>query len=348
MQIIKIEENDANQRLDKFLKKLFINATRALIYKFNRKWKIKVKQVWDDWFKKRDNEFKLSIWDEVKLFLSDKDIKELSEVKKEEKLSLDNKFNKNDIVFEDWDLFIINKSSWVNVHPWDFKSKEVSIIQQVQDYLWEKLNSLTFKPSLVHRIDRDTSGILMIAKKKDILSKLVDDFKNHKKIQVKWKNSTQSARMVKKTYLAICFGKLPQKSWTITKKLLRIENAQNRNKVEINEKEGQRAISHYKLVEEFVVETKDWKQNISVVEVQIETGRMHQIRVHLESIKCPIIWDKAYWNKSLNHYFEKEFQLKRQMLHAYKIEFFHYWRKKNMELQAKMKDDMKKFLEKIK
>lgn len=333
MQIIKIEENDANQRLDKFLKKLFINATRALIYKFNRKWKIKVKVLWNDWFKKRDNEFKLSIWDEVKLFLSDKDIKELTEEKKEDKISLDNKFNKKDIVFEDWDLFIINKSSLINVHPWDFKSKEVSIIQQVQDYLWEKLNSLTFKPSLVHRIDRDTSWILMIAKKKDILSKLVEDFKNHKKI--------------KKTYLAICFWKLPQKSWTITKKLLRIENAQNRNKVEINEK-GQTAISHYKLVEELVVKTKNWNQNISVVEVEIETWRMHQIRVHLESIKCPIIWDKAYWNKSLNHYFEKEYWIKRQMLHAYKISFFHYWRKKQLELTAKIKEDMDTFLEKVK
>ena len=336
MQIIKIEENDANQRLDKFLKKLFVNATRALIYKFNRKSKIKVKQLLDDWFKKRDNEFKLTIWDEVKLFLSDKDIKELTEQKECRDVSLKHleKFNKKDIVFEDSELFIINKASWINVHPWDFKSKEVSIIQQVQDYLWEKLNSLTFKPSLVHRIDRDTSWILMIAKKKDILSKLVEDFKNHKKI--------------KKTYLSICFWKLPQKSWTITKKLLRIENAQNRNKVEINEKEGQTAISHYKLVEEFIIETKNGKQNISVVEVQIETWRMHQIRVHLESIKCPIIWDKAYWNKSLNHYFEKEHWIKRQMLHAYKIEFFHYWRKKNMELQAKMKKDMQDFLEKIK
>ena len=335
MQIIKIEENDANQRLDKFLKKLFINATRGLIYKLNRKNKIKVKIFWEDWFKKRDNEFKIWLNDEIKLFLSDKDIKELSEKKECREVSLKSldKFNKKDIVFEDSELFIINKNFWINVHPWDFKTKEISIIQQVQDYLWEKLNSLTFKPSLVHRIDRDTSGILIIAKKKDILSKLVEDFKNHKKIQ--------------KTYLAICFWKLPQKSGTITKKLLRVENAQNRNKVEINEK-WQTAISHYKLVEEFVVETKNWKQNISVVEVQIETGRMHQIRVHLASLKCPIIWDKAYWNKSLNHYFEKSFLVKRQLLHAYKISFFHYWRKKQLELTAKIKSDMEEFLEKIK
>lgn len=335
MQIIKIKENDANQRLDKFLKKFFINATRALIYKFNRKWKIKIKQIWEDGFKKRDNEFKLSIWDDIKFFLSDKDIKELSEKKECVNVYLKdlNKFNKKDIVFEDSDLFIINKNSWINVHPGDFKSKEISLIQQIQDYFWEKLNSLTFKPSLIHRIDRDTSWILMIAKKKDILVKLVEDLKNHKKI--------------KKTYLAICFWKLPQNSGIITKKLLRIENAQNRNKVEVNEK-GQTAISNYKLIKEYSVETKKWKQNISIIEVQIETGRMHQIRVHLASLKCPIIWDKAYWNKSLNHYFEREFQIKRQMLHAYRIDFFHYWIKKNMNLEAILKQDMVQFLNKIK
>ncbi len=335
MQILKIEENDANQRLDKFLKKLFINATRALIYKFNRKGKIKVMQAWEDGFKKRDNEFKLWVWDSVKLFLSDKDISELTKVKKEDAkiVSADQKFNKNDIVFEDGDLFVVNKASWTNVHPGDFKSTEVSLIQQVQDYLWEKLNSLTFKPSLIHRIDRDTSWILLIAKKKQILTQLVNDLKNHKKI--------------KKTYLAICFWKLPQKSGTITKKLLRIENAKNQNKVQISD-EGQTAVSHYKLVEEFSVGTDNWKQNISVVEVEIETGRMHQIRVHLASLKCPIVWDKTYGNKSLNYYFEKKFWVRRQMLHAYKISFFHYGRKKQLDLTAKLKDDMESFLEKIK
>jgi 23S rRNA pseudouridine1911/1915/1917 synthase len=70
---------------------------------------------------------------------------------------------------------------------------------------------------------------------------------------------------------------------------LRIENAQNRNKVEVNEANGQRAISHYKLVEEFSIQTKECKQNISIIEVEIETGRMHQIRVHLASLKCPVI-----------------------------------------------------------
>ena len=83
MKIFKIEENDANQRLDKFLKKLFPNATRSFIYKLNRKDKIKVKDIFEreNKFKKKDNEYKLQIWDEIKIFLSDNEFKELSEEK---------------------------------------------------------------------------------------------------------------------------------------------------------------------------------------------------------------------------------------------------------------------------
>ena len=79
MKLFKIEENDANQRLDKFLKKLFPRATRSLIYKFNRKDKIKIKFEWSDGkFRKRDNEYKLQVWDEVRIFLIDSEFDELS------------------------------------------------------------------------------------------------------------------------------------------------------------------------------------------------------------------------------------------------------------------------------
>ena len=182
-----ITENDANQRLDKFLKKLLPNASKTLIFKFNRKDKIKIKFDWSEWkFKKRDNEYKIQIWDEIKIFLTDDDFVELQQVKENTNLPEEwerIKFDKVDIVFEDSDLFIINKTSGINVHPADHKTKETNIIAQVQDYLGDKLNSLTFKPSLIHRIDRDTSGILMIAKKKDILSRLVNDFKSHEKVK---------------------------------------------------------------------------------------------------------------------------------------------------------------------
>ena len=303
MKQFKIEENDANQRLDKFLKKLFPRATRGLLFKFNRKEKIKVKFDGSEWkFKKRDNEYKLQVWDEIKIHLSDDDFDELWKNEEEViKLNNEDSFNKKDIVFEDADLFIINKNPGINVHPGDHKTKETNVIAIVQDYLWDKLNSLTFKPSLIHRIDRDTSGILMIGKKKDILMKLVNDLKDHKK--------------VKKTYYAIVLWKLSRKKGTITKKLLRIENAKNENKVQVSEN-WLTAISHYKLIKEHILQTQQGVLILSEVEIQIETWRMHQIRVHMASLGNPILWDKAYWDKKLNSFFERNYWLKRQALHA--------------------------------
>lgn len=340
MKIFKIEENDANQRLDKFLKKLFPLATRSLIYKFNRKDKIKVKFIDSDWkFKKRDNEYKLQVWDEVKIFLSDEEFKLLNSSQEswnnnlnKQKLDKKDKFDKNDIVFEDSDLFVVNKNAWLNVHSWDHKTKESNLIEQVQDYLWDKLNSLTFKPSLIHRIDRDTSWIVLIAKKKDILTKLVSDFKNHKKI--------------KKIYYAIVLWKLSRKSWTIKKNLTRIENAKDENKVIVSEK-WLEAITHYKLLKEYNLNVPNWNIIISEVEIQIETWRMHQIRVHMSSIWNPILWDKTYWDKKINAFLSRNYWLSRQALHSQKIEFFHYWRNKLLKLQAKIKPDLINFIKKI-
>jgi RluA family pseudouridine synthase len=230
---------------------------------------------------------------------------------------------------------VLNKNPWINVHPWDHKTKEISIINQVQDYLWDKLNSLTFKPSLIHRIDRDTSGILLIAKKKDILTKLWEDFKKSEK----WK--------INKTYLAYVFWKLPNKSWTIKDKLLRIEDAKNENKVQVSPK-WQDAISHYKVISEHNLKTKEGDLIISEVEVNIETWRMHQIRVHLSHLGFPVIMDDKYGDKRLNSYIEKNYWLKRQALHSIKIEFFHYPHNKRISLTANLKDDMKNFIEKLK
>jgi 23S rRNA pseudouridine1911/1915/1917 synthase len=304
------------------------------IYKFNRKDKIKVKFDWSEWkFKKRDNEYKLQVWDEIKIHLSDEDFNELSKKEDEIKnINKKDKFDKKDIVFEDKDLLVINKNSWINVHPWDHKTKESNVIVQVQDYLWDKLNSLTFKPSLIHRIDRDTSWILMIWKTKQFLTRLVSDFKDHKK--------------VKKTYYAIVLGKLPRRKATIKDKLLRIENAKNENKVQVSE-DWQSAITHYHLIKEHILQTKEGVLILSEVEIEIETWRMHQIRVHFSHIWNPILWDKTYWNKKLNSFFERNYGLKRQALHAHKIEFFHYPRDKKMKLEARIKKDLKDFVSKL-
>ena len=335
MKIIKIEENDSNQRLDKFLKKLFPNATRSLIYKFNRKDKVKIRQKWNlDKFKKQDPEYKIQIWDEIKIFLEEKEFEKLNYKQvKTPKNPKNKKFNTDSIVYEDDYLLVINKDYWINVHPWDNKTKEISLIELISDYYWEKYNSLTFKPSLIHRIDRDTSWVLLVAKKKDILTKLADDLKNHNKI--------------KKTYYTIVLWKLDKKKWVINKKLLRIEWAKKENKVQVDD-EWQDAITYYKLLKEHVIQSKQWVLIFSELEIQIETWRMHQIRVHLASIWNPILWDKVYWNKKNNGFLEKNLWLNRQALHAWKIKFFHYGEDKQIELIANIKKDLVNFIDKIK
>lgn len=330
-----ITRNDADQRLDRFLSKLLINASKSLVYKLNRKGKVKVITS-EEKKTKQENEYRLQAWEKVQIFLSDIEFQEL--IKKSTPQPLFqrgewNQLSKKDIVFEDTDFLVINKNSWLNVHPGDHKTKEVSLIEQVEDYFWEEFNSLTFKPSLIHRIDRDTSGIIMIAKQKYALTKLASDFKNHTKL--------------KKTYFALVVWKLSRKSGTIKKKLKRIENAKNENKVQVSDT-GQEAVTHYKVLDEYILNLPDGKQVISTLELMIETGRMHQIRVHMAYLWAPILWDKNYGHKKLNAYFAKHFWVTRQMLHAWKIDFFHPGHKKKMSLEARFKKDMMSFIDAIK
>ena len=327
MKEFSITSNDAEQRLDKFLKKLFVNATRGLLYKLNRKGKIKVIIQWKK--TKQDNEYKLQLDDKVQVFLQNQDIKELMQKKeKSQSISFHARLSQKDIIFEDNTLLVVNKNPWQNVHPWDHKTQEVSLIEQAQDYLGEGFASLTFKPSLIHRIDRDTSGIVLIAKEKQVLVQLSADFKE--------KNT------IKKTYYGLVVWKLSRKQGTIQKKLKRIENAKNENKIQVSQW-WQEAITHYTLLWEYRLSLPQGEQIISEVEMTIETGRMHQIRVHMAAIWSPILWDNTYGNKSLNHYFSKNFWIHRQMLHAWKIDFFHPKKKKRIQFKAPLKKDMREF-----
>lgn len=288
-------ESDTNQRFDKFIKKYFCGAPLGGLYKMIRTGKIKVNN------KKKPLSYRLELGDEIQCFISDEEFDLFrGNQKKVQHISWKQKL---DILYQDEYLMVINKPAGINVHPWDYKTKEVSLIQQIHDTLGEKYNSLTFRPSLVHRIDRNTSGCILVALEKSTLTNLLSQLQNH---------------TIQKIYHTIVVGVPQSKQWKITDKILRIENARNEAKVRVDPK-WQKATTFYTTLDTSKVDNFD----ISLLECRLETGRTHQIRVHLSNYNCPILWDESYGNKKANSYFWRHFSVSRQLLHARKLEFIH-------------------------
>lgn len=327
MKELTIGQNDSKQRLDKFLKKLLVHASISHIYKLNRKWNIKINK------KKKKIDYSLEIWDIVRIFISDSEYNELTKsIWKKIQNNENNILSKKCIIYEDKDILVLNKDPGVIVHPGDFKTTDLSLIEQVHDYVWENGWGHTFSPSLVHRIDKETSGIVLVAKQKQLLTQLVSDFKNHKNI--------------KKTYFVMVIWKMSRTTWTIKKKLKRIENAQEQDKVQVSE-QWQEAISHYELIQEYNYTSSSDTLCFSTLKVQIETGRMHQIRVHLASLGNPVVWDSKYGNKKINSFCKRNLWVERQMLHAWEIEIYNSLQKKHMKFTAPLKQDMKHTIKKL-
>lgn len=292
---------DAGQRLDRFIRKYLPEAPLGAIFKMLRIGKIKVGG------KKKDQSYILEIGDEITFWLTDLEVENMkwADIKNQKKIEQQNFSTpeyKIDILYEDEYLMIINKPAGINVHPGDHKTTELSLIDLVQDYLEWKYNSLTFRPALAHRIDRDTSGCILIAKDKQVLESLLADFHTHR---------------IEKVYHAIVSGIPVNKEDTIRYRLLRIENAKDEAKVRIDST-GQAAVTHYSLLQSFT-----GNQPFSLLECWIETGRTHQIRVHLMHIGHPIIGDRAYGDKRVNSYIKRQYSIARQLLHAHSIGFIH-------------------------
>lgn len=354
--------SDAWQRLDKFIKKYLPNAPLGGIYKMLRTGKIKVNG------KKKDQTYKIELEDTIQFWFPDEELASLKEevwsskemenqeLSKSIPLGTKTKNQELSILYEDEYLLVVNKPAGMNVHPGDHKTKEVSLIELVQDYLGGKHDSLTFKPALVHRIDRDTSGCVLIAKEKETLELLLEQLQTHK---------------IEKVYHAITLW-IPEKSvGTIRAKILRIENAKDEAKVRIDEN-GQNAVTHYKLIESWGISrhtrgrsdpenrnldchvgssTKQksllaMTDTFSLFECRIETGRTHQIRVHLSFINCPIIGDKAYGNPSINSFIRRNFGITRQLLHAFRLSFIHPKTKKALQVEAPYPEDFRILIKK--
>lgn len=143
---------------------------------------------------------------------------------------------------------------------------------------------------------------------------------------------------IEKVYLAVCIGKPPETRGVIRKKLRRLEFAEKENKIVVDEVDGQTAVTHYRILE------TDIHGKYSLIECILETGRMHQIRVHLASIGCPVLGDNTYGDKQENAFVKRTLGIGRQLLHASRIGFIHPSKKTPVSYTARLKKDMEGLL----
>lgn len=209
-----------------------------------------------------------------------------------------------DVAYEDDDLIIINKPSGLVVHPAPGHLNDTlvnGLLYHFKNHLSNQNGLL--RPGVIHRIDKDTSGLLIIAKNNEMHIKLAALLKEHK---------------IKRTYLAIATGVIENK---ITKINLPIERDAVNRKVMKIDREGKDAVTYVHLLKHFYIDQKPY----SLVKCELETGRTHQIRVHLAYIKHPVYGDPVY-GKAIDSY--------NQRLHAYKLEFVHPITNKNIVVYA--------------
>ena len=225
-----------------------------------------------------------------------------------------------DIIYEDEDILVVNKKPFMVVHP--TKSYQSGTLANgVINYFMESNQKCIVR--LVSRLDMNTSGLIIIAKNQFSHGMLSKEMSGNK---------------VEKRYLAIVHGNLEEKSGTIDLPIYKPEEIEDGIKNGIKrviDERGQRSITHYKVIESF--------ENASLVECKLETGRTHQIRVHLGSIGHPIYGDTLYGYGE-----EEEELIKRQALHAYALDFKSPRTGEMLSLKSELPQDMMKLLEKIK
>ena len=238
---------------------------------------------------------------------------------------------KLNIVYEDKDLLVVNKPSGMVVHPGAGNYEKTLVNALI--YKYKRLSDIngSLRPGIVHRIDKETSGLLVVAKNNFSHSELGKQFSEH---------------TIKRKYLALVWGVIRPLEGRIETLIAR--NKKNRQLMAVSEVNGKNAITNYKTIKVFDI--KDIPK-ISLIECELETGRTHQIRVHMSYKKTQLLGDKQYGKKNIKFKkIDKDFEdklnrLNRQALHAKSLGFIHPHNKKFINFDSDLPQDYKKLLD---
>ena len=283
-----IKKNDAGQRLDKFLTKAVKGLPMSLMYKYIRTKKIKVNRA------RTEQKYVLQEGDIVQLFIKD----EFFDSPERDDSALASIKPKLTVVYEDENIILVNKRPGVLVHE-DDEARDNTLIMHIKAYLYQKgeydpENEQSFAPALCNRIDRNTGGIVIGAKNAEALRVMNEKIKNDE---------------ISKFYYCAVHGKMPKKADTLTGFLLK-DSDKNQVKIFDRQVKGSKnIITKYKVVSE--------KNGNSLLEIELVTGRTHQIRAHLSYIGHPLLGDGKYGvNKD-----DRAKGYKYQALYAYRLRF---------------------------
>lgn len=221
-----------------------------------------------------------------------------------------------EVLYEDEDILVVNKPKGMVVHPAN-GNPDGTLVNAVMAICKDSLSGIggEIRPGIVHRLDKDTSGAIIIAKNDKSHMILSDMLKNHE---------------IEKTYIALVRGIVKENEATINMPIAR--STTDRKKMSVA-REGKNAVTHFKVLKRFN------EHNATLLEVKIETGRTHQIRVHLSQIGYPIIGDEVYSNG------KNEWGIHGQCLHAKSLRFKHPISGKEMYIEAEIPEYLRKIIE---
>lgn len=305
VQFIEVTSEDEGQRLDNFLMRHLRKAPRTLIYRIVRKGEVRINKG------RAKPNTRLATGDIVRV--PPVKLPEKVEVKSSDIPAAELKRIEDNILYEDKDLMVINKPSGVAVHGGG--GIHFGLIEVVR-----VLRPLAKRLELVHRIDRDTSGCLLVAKKASVLKHLHQQMRDNQ---------------FDKRYLAIVMGQWPKHKHKIDLPLRKDHLPDGGWHVKVA-KDGKQAVSFFKVEQSL--------KGADVVSVKLKTGRTHQIRVHALSQGCPLMGDDRYGDRTVNKKY-RPMGMKRLALHAQFLGFTHPVTEENMLIEAPLWHDFKRLIE---